>query len=614
MIYFENYKNINIDNIIYFSGILKINKNKENIVELDNNKQFTVNDENINRALHNSLVVVELLHEKKCKIINIIKIPDIIIPGILYTHSKITYGTNKKNMPIYLFKPESNKYPKFLVASNIKSKNKNANTNYYCTIKFTKWDTSSKYPNGSIINMIGMVGDIESENEYILYKNEIAFKNLKKLNISEDVNSIIEKEIINRINYKDILTFSIDPPNCRDIDDAFHIKLLDEVYELGVHIADVSHFITSEYDNLFENRTTSIYTPIKTINMLPSIYSENICSLLENNNRLAYSVIYRFDKNYELIDYNIKKTIINCNKNLSYNEAENYLYNDNNNYSNNLKILLNIANQLNIIEKNNNIEDCNSHFIVESLMVLTNSKIAETMYNLNKQFTILRIHENNDNNLDKKEINDENVYNFLKILQTNSAKYNVAENLDITEINHNGLNIKYYTHFTSPIRRYIDILVHRYLYKLSNNILSENSQEYLEIICKNANIINKKIKKADRDYNKLKLLKILSENNNILNEIAHIIDMNIKGKLTIFIKKFNLSIKFNLFSKKIDDIINFDLTNNQLKILNIQNEKKIYINLYQEISISINSILLNDRLDEKLKINIINPCLNILLE
>ena len=305
MKYFSEYQSVNIDNVNYKSGILEILKPEfiegKKIIKGKVLNEYLITDYNLNRALDGSLVTIDITDNCN-KIINIINnnVPQ-IIPGILYVHSKMLYGTNKKNMPIYLFKPDNWKLPDFYVASNIKNKRKNLYTNIYCTINYVRWDVDKKLPTGSINQIIGDVGIFEHENEYILHKHNLYFNNInkKKLSINEEIK--LEK----RLDLRDKFVLSIDPEGCKDIDDAIHINETISGYEVGIHIADVSHFIkeNTELDEVLKNRLTSIYAPHKTINMLPDKLSNGLCSLLPNQDKYAFSTIFNFNKNFNIGSY-----------------------------------------------------------------------------------------------------------------------------------------------------------------------------------------------------------------------------------------------------------------------------------------------------------------------
>ena len=616
MKYYENYKNYNINNSnIVEATIYCESYTDNNIYAISDNgdlKFTSVID--VNRALNNDKVLINI--SDKNKVLKIIKYFNFNqLEGILLINSKIIYGKNKKNIPIYLFKPNDNKYPNFLVASKIKEKLKLINSNIYCTIKYNKWEIDSKYPAGIIDTVIGPVGDMVSELNYIIYKNNLYKKKLKELNIKEN-------SVLNREDLTNKIIFSIDPPGCKDIDDAFHIDKTSDGFEIGVHIADVSNYITDDEDYLFYDRTSTIYAPHKIINMLPEKYSNDLFSLIENTDKYAFSIIYNFDKDYNLIDYYFSKTLINVNDNMTYEYAQNIIndISESEIYSWRLKELSNISNKLNIVNKSDE-ENYDSHYLVETFMVLTNNKVAEYLYSKNPLLTILRVHENNnDNNNNINNINfdiiekkQKNLINYLKIIQSQSANYCTGNSINCENIGHYGLNIKYYTHFTSPIRRYIDILVHRFLYYLMNDNVNEDKSVYLNLnqklikFCENANKFNKNTKRMKRDYEKLSLIDILKNNDNEIRTYCNLINIKENGIIDVYLNDYNIGHRFRLFSYKLDEIVKITNTNENIIIENIQNNKKIILSPYQDIYISINSIILEDNLNNKIKIKFLEP-------
>ena len=279
------------------------------ILHKDHLNNFSVNDNIVenNRGIYNDIVCI-----KNSKVVNIKKRNIIHISGILYLHKNTKYGFNSKNNPYYIFKPLNHKYPNFLVPSNIKNQSKN-----YIVIQFNKWPIESKYPYGQVLYNIGPIGSIDNEYKILLHKHNLVYPKLK---ISK---TQIERDSNINITNSDYSVFSIDPIGCKDIDDAISFIKKTDYIEIGVHITDVSHYIDSKH--LLNNLTSSIYFSDKQINMIPDIYSTNICSLLENTYKKCISVLFKFSYDYKLIDYTISLTNVFIEKNFSYDEAENII-------------------------------------------------------------------------------------------------------------------------------------------------------------------------------------------------------------------------------------------------------------------------------------------------
>ena len=165
--------------------------------------------------------------------------------GVLNIVSKYTFGTTKKNVPIYQFLPYSNKYPSFYVPSNV-NKGKQLTHNVYAYVQFKSWDVNSKYPTGMCQQIIGKLGDIQSDYQYILLNHDVIHKKYPT-----DLNIEQFDHADNRQDYRQYHTLSIDPPGCQDIDDAITIVSSWDHYLVQVHIADVSNFVleNSQLDN-----------------------------------------------------------------------------------------------------------------------------------------------------------------------------------------------------------------------------------------------------------------------------------------------------------------------------------------------------------------------------
>ena len=523
-----------------------------------------------NRGIHNDIVYVE-----NNKIIGIKKRNTSKISGILYLNKNTKYGFNSKNMPYYIFRPLNKKYPTFLVASSLKTKIKT-----YMTIIFNKWPINSKYPYGQCMDVIGPINICKNIYEILLYKHNLIYPKLKILK-----NTIEEHKsyFIENTNYK---VFTIDPIGCKDIDDALSISIYDTYVELGVHITDVSYFINN-IDHLLNNLSSSIYGNHRQINILPDIYATNICSLLENTNRKSVSIFFKFSHNYVLIEYNIKLTNVHIIKNFSYEEAENIIKLRNNKYNYLLDLWDFMSNYNKLIT--------DTHILVEKLMILANHKIAETLYKYDKNNTILRVHNNNNN--DNNDINstlNKITYNYLKMRTYNSAIYEK----NVINPTHYGLNINLYTHFTSPIRRICDIITHinikNYLNKQDLLIISQENLDHI-------NKVNKDIKKLYNDYKIVDLLDKYKNKSNIQCN-AYIIDFTL-NKFILYIPKYNIEYKIKYYNNKLDNLYTIIKADTFLEIM-YENTIKKY-NKYDLIKIELYFIENEDSLENKIKIKIL---------
>ena len=323
--------------------------------------------------------------------------------------------------------------------------------------------------------------------------------------------------------------------------------------------------------------------------MLPKFLSENMCSLLENNHRKCISTILIFNSNHELINHKIELTNVYIEKNLSYDEAETIIEKNNSKYID----LINLWKFM--IKYDTNIKD--THELIEKLMVLCNKIVAETLYNYDKENTILRIHEKNNILLFKNK--DEILTQHINKKNINAATYSYY-NSDLKNTGHSGLNLDLYTHFTSPIRRYIDIINHINI----KNVL--NKKELIKVddkVLDNVNKLNKNIKKFTNDY---KLIELLNIKKNILNEKyeAYIIKITI-NYILIYIPSLDLEYKYKFYDYNFKNIYSINyISNNKLILKDYNNNKFIFENL-KKINILISYLNEEVELFNKIKIKLI---------
>ncbi|MCJ7637459.1 MAG: ribonuclease catalytic domain-containing protein, partial [Nitrososphaeraceae archaeon] len=472
---------VHIQNQSYTKATVSDNKTSQEILTF----------ENINRAFHGD--TVEINNNKITQIIKSdIKSKQIV--GTLIFKTKYKYGYNQKHMELFLFRPLSNHYPSFLVAS----KNR-YDMNQYAIIQFLKWD--SKWPTGQLMRIIG---DTDTENntyEAIIYKNNLNTVSCKfnKSNIPQDFDPVTFFDDLQHNNITTQYVFSVDPKGCEDIDDAFSIIKYPDHYIVNIHIADVSFYL--DYFNIEIKRYSTIYAPHKNYSMIPDIFANNICSLRPNKNRLAFTVSVKLDLNGIILSYSFEKTIINSKKAYDYDELQ-YLI-DNNQIQNNEpssahrtnvrgdSLLQSMSNNeshpshsvapplrdesdlyhVGKLMCHDSKDNYDTHKMVEVFMILANNLVGKYLYEKTKdkykKKIVFRVHEKNQNDNTKLTGNKE-IDTVLELLESNAAIYTNEH----TNYYHSGLKIDYYTHFTSPIRRYVDIYIH----KLLNCVITDQNK------------------------------------------------------------------------------------------------------------------------------------------
>ena len=483
---------------------------------------YQVNGVNVvnNRGIHNDEVVY---NSDNNEVVAIYRRSTQVIVGILHLNSNKKYGFTKRKVPYYKFTPVTKKFPTFIVPSKDLRK-----TAMICVISFNKWETTNKHPIGKIEKLVGAVGDFDVETEMLLYKNNIyPKKNKIKYNVEAIEEAVATETDLDTPTLNIYNTVSIDPPGCKDIDDALSFKLLaDNKAEVSIHIANVAQWIDKH--NLTTNLYSTIYLKNGTqINMLDDDITYNKLSLGNNGiPKKAMSLFLVYDississsgdtttNTNTLIDSYFKEVMVK-NTALSYSKSDDILAKDKAKLDNNSIYIPNsiewmITNLADLCNNNENLVNSNelsipSTKMVEHFMLLYNKIAAEKLYNFNKN-TILRTHRlasyppllPNP----QYEGTDPKFTNYLHILNQNAAEYVANPN----NTYHESIGCQYYTHATSPIRRFIDVINQLNLQiMISRDSLQdfiEPTREYLDKI----NKFNKNLRKFYNNYKKLNIV------------------------------------------------------------------------------------------------------------
>ncbi len=431
------------------------------------------------------------------------------------------------------------------------------------------WFEGRDAPNGKIIKSIGQPGETETEMHAILHEYGLPYAFPKSVNKeAERLNKEIDKnELKRRRDFRKETTITIDPVNAKDFDDALSLKIInDDLFEIGIHIADVSHYLKE--DSLMEKhafeRGTSIYLVDRVVPMLPEKLSNELCSLRENEEKYTFSAVFQMNNKSEVLNEWYGKTVIKSDKRFSYEEVNHVLqkktktinkhislHKENYKISEDLYDALIIFSDLaktlrkerinegaisferkevnfNLNNKNEPVsvfykEYGDANKLIEEFMLLANKRVAMYVTSQKKKPFVFRVHDRPDqeklDNLQKttsafghdfnsksKNINkalnrllsqckgkqEQNLIDTLVLRSMSKAEYTTKN------IGHYGLGFDYYTHFTSPIRRYPDVLVHRLL----NSYLEDKQntkQISLEEVCKHSSVKEQLATKAERD-------------------------------------------------------------------------------------------------------------------
>lgn len=482
-----------------------------------------------------------------------------------------------------------------------KSKLKGGKTNDKAVVRVTQWPSKdNKNMIGEVVDILGQQGDNDVEMNSILAQYGLPYVYPKRVEEAADKISgeITEQDYQEREDYRDITTCTIDPHDAKDFDDALSVcKLENGHWEVGVHIADVSHYVTegSIIDKEAQKRATSVYLVDRTIPMLPERLCNFICSLRPNEEKLAYSAIFEMDDDAKVIKWRLVHTVIKSNRRFAYEEVQKILEDNGvkdglgepapapgkdgykGELAEELVTLDRLAKKLraarfkngavkfdreelhfDVDEKGKPIrcyfkksKDANK--LVEEFMLLANRSVAESVGKVPKgkkaKTLPYRVHDAPDPT--KLETLREFIVKFGYKLKTDGTKGEISRSLNklmddcngkrdqnlietvalrammkakysTHNIGHYGLAFQYYTHFTSPIRRYPDTMVHRLLTRYQNGGRSGN-KEYYEEQCEHSSEMEQIAQNAERDSIKYKMVEFMSD------KLGNVYDAHISG-------------------------------------------------------------------------------------
>ena len=524
--------------------------------------------------IHDDEVEFEILSRKRqgyilANIISLVKRKKTQFIGIIQ---------KTKNFAFVVIEDKKIKTDFFIPSDNIGE----ANDGDKVLVELLEWKKQDLSPIGKIVKVFGEPGNHQTELNSIIAKNEITIEFSDEVkeyakNISEKID---EKEIKQRRDFRKKNTFTIDPVDAKDFDDALSFEKIDENnYEIGIHIADVSFYVkpSTILDKEAYNRATSIYLVDRVIPMLPEKLSNKVCSLRPDEDKLTFSAVFNFNKNGEIKNSWFGRTIIRSKKRFTYQEAQeiietkkNIISKKNSLTGKEYKVDQSIVDAIIILddiakktrskrEKNGSInfnrtevgflldkeknpkeiyfkksEDSNK--LIEEFMLIANKKVAEVFNEIKTQKHIYRVHDLPDKeklkslkhivksfgyNLDltsskgiSKSLNnllfqikgkeEQNLIESLALRSMSKAEYSTIN------IGHYGLAFTNYTHFTSPIRRYPDVLVHRLLEQIQKKDfgkLDKNLQKKA-IYCSEQEMV---AAKAERDSIKFMQIKFMQD-------------------------------------------------------------------------------------------------------
>jgi len=435
--------------------------------------------------------------------------------------------------------------------------------------EITDWPVDAKNPIGRIKHVLGTQGENDTEMNAILaeYGFPLSFPGEVEHESEEISDVITREEIARRRDFRNITTFTIDPFDAKDFDDALSFRILENGnYEVGVHIADVSHYIQpdSALDKEALDRATSVYLVDRVIPMLPERLSNGLCSLRPKEDKLCFAAVFELDENAYVINEWFGKTVIHSDRRFTYEEVQDVIETGHGDFEQEILKLNALAYKLRdrkfkhgaisfettevkfkLDEQGKPIgvyvkERKDAHKLIEDFMLLANRKVAEHVSKMGKgkhKYTfVYRVHDTPKPDAlagfaqfaarfgykinTKSEKETAKSLNYLMEHVEGKKEQNVLTQLAIRSMakaiyttkssSHYGLAFDHYTHFTSPIRRYPDVMVHRLLFHYLNGGQSANAEHY-EKLCQHSSQMEKKAADAERASVKYKQAEYLRD-------------------------------------------------------------------------------------------------------
>ncbi len=484
-------------------------------------------------------------------------------------HAKVNFvGTLKVNKNYAFLLTESS-----TLANDIfipKEKLKGGKNGDKAVVRITEWPDEAKNPFGEVIDVLGKAGENTTEMHAILAEYGLPYTYPASVEAAAEKLSaeITPQDYAEREDFRDVTTFTIDPKDAKDFDDALSIRPLKPgLWEVGVHIADVSHYVKegNAIDKEAAKRATSVYLVDRTIPMLPERLCNFICSLRPDEEKLAYSVIFTLNDKAEVKDYRIRHTVIKSNRRFTYEEAQTIIETGTGDYNYEMLELNRLAQQLRErrmaagainfdrvevkFEIDENGKPLSVYFkeskeankLIEEFMLLANRTVAEHVGKVpkNKKPKVFpyRIHDLPDPM--KLENLSQFIARFGYKIRTGGSKQEVSKSLNrllsdvsgkkeqnlietvslramqkarysIHNIGHYGLAFDYYTHFTSPIRRYPDLMVHRLLTRYEAGGRTAQADKY-EALCDHSSAMEQTAASAERASVKYKQVEFMGD-------------------------------------------------------------------------------------------------------
>lgn len=534
---------------------------KAYIIQEGEGEDIFIAANNTGQALHHDLVRVMLFPKRKNRktegqIVEVLSRTKTDYVGVLTLSREFGFVVpDSKNMPMDIFIPKS-------------ALNKAQNGDKVI-VRIGDWPEQSKNPFGEVVRVLGKPGDNNVEMQAILAEHNypLQFPTAVEKEAAAITEKISAAEMARRKDFRAVFTITIDPADAKDFDDAISLRKLESGnWEVGVHIADVSHYVQpgKAIDEEAKERGTSVYLVDRVIPMLPEKLSNDVCSLRPNEDKRCFSAVFELNEEAEVLNEWIGKTMIRSNRRYAYNEVQAVIEGGEGEFKEEILVLHQLAEKLRakrmdngsinfyseevkfILDKNAKPIDTfvmvqkESHKLIEDFMLLANRRVAEkigkTKGRKPKTF-VYRVHDEpnpeklnvfvqmvsrlgysmNISNRQKLVKSYNNLFKAVEgkgeknLIETVAIRTMAKAEYSTENIGHYGLAFPFYTHFTSPIRRYPDLLVHRLLERYLIENKPSASAEVYEEMCKHASEMERRAAEMERESVKYKQAEYLSD-------------------------------------------------------------------------------------------------------
>ncbi len=549
-------------NVVATGTFVRRANGKNSVITDEDGEQIFVAERNSLRALNGDRVQVSICAHVKGRE------PEAVVTAIIEKKDQTFIGTLNVERNFATLSTDS----KYLANDIILPKNKlkGGQSGDKAIVRITSWPDDAKNPRGEVIDILGQAGENNAEINAILAEFDLPYKYPAAVERAADrINPDITDEVIAaRRDMRQVTTFTIDPRDAKDFDDALSLRRLpDGNLEVGVHIADVTHYVRPDtiIDREAQQRATSVYLVDRVVPMLPERLCNEICSLRPDEDKLTFSVIFTMDDNARIIDSQICRTVTRSNRRFTYEEAQEVIETGHGDYADEILTLDRLAKILRDRRFENGSVDfdrCEVRFeidehghpisvyfkeskdankLIEEFMLLANRTVATAIgkpaSRKKPKAFVYRVHDVPDvsklsdlaalsrtfgykvkTNGSAREVNrslnkmladvkghgEENLLSTLAIRSMAKAIYTTHN------IGHYGLGFDFYTHFTSPIRRFPDMMVHRLLDRYLNGGRSVNAEK-LEDLCNHSSAMEQLAANAERASIKYKQVEYMAD-------------------------------------------------------------------------------------------------------